>query len=225
MDTIDDTWLVVPLYNEAPAVGSVVESVKRIFPHVVCVDDGSTDHSGQIALEAGALVITHPINMGQGAALQTGFDFVLKNTDARYIATFDSDGQHSVDDVVAMRQRAENDALAFIFGSRFLAGAVREVSGIKLLFLRAAALITRLQTGLKLTDAHNGMRLIRRDALEQVQLKQNRMAHASEIVEQLARTQLPWAELPVHIRYTEYSRSKGQSLLNSVNILVELLMR
>ena len=85
--------------------------------------------------------------------------------------------------------------------------------------------MTRQRTGLNLTDAHNGLRLLRSDAAQRVHIKQDGMAHASEIVSQLAASGLPWAEMPVTIAYTDYSKAKGQSLLNSVNILVDLVMR
>lgn len=224
MRTYPDTWLVIPLYNEGPVVGDVIRDAQRVFPNIVCVDDGSRDNSAQIALAAGAVVVSHPINLGQGAALQTGFDYVMRKTDGRYVITFDSDGQHRVTDAAAMRERAATDDLSIIYGSRFLEGTA-DTGWLKRLVLKTAALVTRIQTGLKLTDAHNGLRLLRRDALERINLQQNRMAHASEIVEQLSRTDLPWAEMPVHIDYTDYSRAKGQSLINSVNILVELVMR
>ncbi|QWW20259.1 glycosyltransferase family 2 protein [Schaalia sp. 19OD2882] len=224
MHSFPDTWLVIPLYNEAEVVGDVVRGALPTFPHIVCVDDGSRDGSAEVAIAAGAVVVQHPINLGQGAALQTGFDYVRTQTDGRYVVTFDSDGQHRVSDAVAMRQRAEADDLAIVYGSRFL-GTKAQTGWLKALVLKTAALVTRWQTGLRLTDAHNGLRLLRRDALDQVNLQQNRMAHASEIVEQLSKTDLPWAEMPVHIDYTDYSRAKGQSLFNSVNILVELVMR
>lgn len=220
---ITDTWLVVPLYNEESVIGDVIRDAQAAFPNIVCVDDGSTDKSAEVALSAGAHLVKHPINMGQGAALQTGIDYVLAYTDADYIATFDADGQHDPSDVVAMRQRAIDDGLAIIYGSRFLEGD-SPVGWAKRMVLRTAAAATRLKTGLNLTDAHNGLRLLRRDAAGAVHLKQNRMAHASEIIAQLASSGLPWAEMPVNIRYTEYSKAKGQSLLNSVNILVELVM-
>ncbi|WP_115726936.1 glycosyltransferase family 2 protein [Actinomyces culturomici] len=224
METLTDTWVVVPLYNEASVVGDVVSEVRRVFPNVVCVDDGSRDDSAEVAESAGALVVRHPINLGQGAALQTGFDFVMRSTGGRFVATFDADGQHSVDDVVAMRKKALAEDLAIVFGSRFLEGASREMSGFRRLVLRTAAAMTRLRTGARLTDAHNGLRLLDRRALASIRLRHNRMAHASEIVEQLIASKLPWAEMPVHIRYTDYSKAKGQSLLNSVNILVELFL-
>lgn len=223
MTSADDVWVVVPLHNEAPVISDVLAELLPVFPHVLCVDDGSTDGSGDRALAAGAAVATHPINLGQGAALQTGFDYVLTRTDARYVLTFDADGQHRVEDARAMVCVARDRDLAIVLGSRFL-GGTPEAGFARRTVLRLAALVTRLRTHMHLTDAHNGLRLIRRDALESVHLDQNRMAHATQIVHQLGRTRLPWCEVPVRIRYTDYSRSKGQSLLNSVNILVELVM-
>ena len=220
----DDSWLVVPLYNEATVIGQVIDDAKGTFANIVCVDDGSSDGSATIARKHGARVIDHPFNLGQGAALQTGMEFVRRQTNARYIVTFDADGQHSVADAAAMVDRARAEDLAIIFGSRFLDDAT-QVGWSKKLVLKTAAAVTKQRTGLDLTDAHNGLRLLRRDALQQVVLRQDGMAHASEIVSQLACTGLPWAEMPVHIAYTDYSKAKGQSLLNSVNILVDLVMR
>ena len=205
-------------------IGQVIDDAKGTFANIVCVDDGSSDGSAAIARKHGARVIEHPFNLGQGAALQTGMEFVRRQTNARYIVTFDADGQHSVADAAAMVDRARAEDLAIIFGSRFLDDAT-QVGWSKKLVLKTAAAVTKQRTGLDLTDAHNGLRLLRRDALQQVVLRQDGMAHASEIVSQLACTGLPWAEMPVHIAYTDYSKAKGQSLLNSVNILVDLVMR
>ncbi|MDO5726901.1 MAG: glycosyltransferase family 2 protein [Bowdeniella nasicola] len=222
--TADKVWLIVPLFNEAEVIGDVIREAHRSFPRIVCIDDGSRDNSANVARDAGAVVIQHPINLGQGAALQTGFDYVLNNTAAQYVITFDADGQHDPIEALAMVERAKQEGLAIIYGSRFLDNRTKP-GLLKQIVLKTAVLVTRLTVGLKLTDAHNGLRLIRRDALAQINIRQDGMAHASEIVSQLAQTDLPWAEAPVHIRYTDYSRAKGQSLLNSVNILVDLLMR
>lgn len=219
---VNDAWLVIPLYNEAPVVRSVIEEARSVFPHVVVVDDGSTDASATEAAAAGAVVVRHPVNLGQGAALQTGFTYVLERTRARWAVTFDADGQHSVTDAAAMVERSRSEDLGFVLGSRFLDGST-QVGWAKRLVLRTAAAVSSRSSGMRLTDAHNGLRVIRRDALERVQLRQNRMAHASEIVRQLGATGLTWAEHPVRIAYTDYSRAKGQSLWNSVNILVDLV--
>jgi glycosyltransferase involved in cell wall biosynthesis len=219
---VTDAWLVVPLYNEAAVIGDVVTRARERFPNVVCVDDGSADASAAAAERAGAVVVQHPFNLGQGAALQTGMRYVLEQTDAEYIVTFDADGQHQVEDAEAMVQLARRDDLAIVFGSRFLDERTRPGLA-KRLVLRTAVWVTNQSTGLRLTDAHNGLRVIRRDAADKLDLKQNRMAHATEIVLNLGRTGLPWAEYPVHVLYTDYSKGKGQSLLNSVNILVDLV--
>lgn len=221
---IDDAWLVIPLYNEAAVIGDVIAGARGTFPHIVCVDDASADGSGAAAREAGAVVVTHPFNLGQGAALQTGIDYVLAATDAQYVVTFDADGQHRVEDAAAMVARAREEDVAIVFGSRFLDGRTKP-GLLRRIILKGAVWITNLQTGLRLSDAHNGLRVIRRDAAARLALEQNRMAHATEIVLQLARTRLPWAEHPVLIVYTDYSRSKGQSLMNSINILIDTIVK
>ncbi|WP_425450758.1 glycosyltransferase family 2 protein [Xylanimonas oleitrophica] len=218
----EDTWVVIPTFNEATVVADVVATVRTHFPHVVVVDDGSRDGSAEAAASAGAEVVVHPINLGQGAALQTGLAYAL-GRGAAYVVTFDADGQHRIEDAVSMVDRAKGEGLAIVFGSRFLDGRTRP-GWLKSVVLRTAVWVTNKSTGMSLTDAHNGLRVIRSDAARQIHLEQDRMAHASEIVLQLHRTRLPWAEHPVHIHYTEYSRGKGQSLWNSVNILVDLLI-
>lgn len=218
-----DVALVIPIYNEGPVISEVLTSALKTFPHIICIDDGSSDDSAQLAKQSGATVLKHAINLGQGAALQTGISYFLQDTDLPYVATFDADGQHQTDDVISMWERATQDHLDIIFGSRFLSDA-QEMGPAKRVVLKTAAWATAKTTHMKLTDAHNGLRLLSRRAAAQLHLKQNRMAHASEIVAQLGHSQLPWAEMPVHIRYTDYSRAKGQSLWNSVNIVADLVM-
>lgn len=215
--------LVVPIYNEGPVIAKVLNEAKTIFPHIICVDDGSVDDSAALARASGATVLTHAINLGQGAALQTGITYYLRATDLPYAATFDADGQHRTDDVVSMWQRAKTDELDIIFGSRFLSEK-QEMGAAKRVVLKTAAWATARTTHMELTDAHNGLRLLSRRAASKLNLKQNRMAHASEIVAQLGKSGLPWAEMPVHIRYTDYSKAKGQSLWNSINIVMDLVM-
>lgn len=221
---LSDAWLVIPLYNEAPVIGEVITAARLVFPHIVCVDDASTDDSAARAEQAGAIVVCHPFNLGQGAALQTGMRFVLQASDAAYLVTFDADGQHRVEDAAAMVQRARQEDLGIVFGSRFLDDRTKP-GLLKKIVLKAAVWLTNQQTGMKLTDAHNGLRVVRRDAATRLNLRQNRMAHATEIVLQLGRSGLPWAEHPVHVLYTDYSRAKGQSLINSVNILIDTIMK
>ena len=223
-DSHADDWLVIPLYNEATVIADVVTGALDVFPNIVCVDDGSNDGSGEAARRAGATVLTHAVNLGQGAALQTGISFVCEQPGARALVTFDADGQHQVADADAMVALIASGETAIVFGSRFLDGRTKP-GLMKRTILTFAVWFTKQSTGMRLTDAHNGLRAMSVDAARGVHLQQDRMAHASEIVLQLGRTGLPWREYPVHVLYTDYSRSKGQSMWNSVNILVDLFFK
>ncbi|WP_345713455.1 glycosyltransferase family 2 protein [Kineococcus glutinatus] len=218
-----ETWVVVPLYQEATVIGDVVRGLRAVFPRVVCVDDGSTDGSAAAARAAGAVVVRHCVNLGQGAALQTGFDYVLRSPATRHVVTFDADGQHRVADAAAMVERLRRGEADVVFGSRFLDSRTR-LDPMRRAVLRGAVLYTNATSGVRLTDAHNGLRALSRPAVESLRITHPRMAHASEIVSQVGRSGLRWVEHPVEILYTDYSRKKGQSLLNSVNILVETLL-
>lgn len=225
----EDVWLVVPLYNEAAVIADIVGEARSAFPKIVCVDDGSRDASAALAEQAGAAVVRHPVNLGQGAALQTGFDYALGDPAMRYVVTYDADGQHQIHDVEVMLDRIRQGDVRVVFGSRFLDERTR-ASALKKLVLRAAVAYTNATTGTRLTDAHNGLRVLHRDVVERLDITQNRMAHASEIVSQIGSMrfkgqQVSYAEEPVHILYTDYSKAKGQSLWNAVNILAELIWR
>jgi polyprenyl-phospho-N-acetylgalactosaminyl synthase len=215
---------VVPLYNEAAVVRSVIEQARTVFPNIVCVDDGSSDRSAAEAAAGGAVVVKHPINLGQGAALQTGIDYALSDRQASYFVTFDSDGQHQVSDALDMVTRLDTEPLDIVVGSRFLDGRTKP-GRLKKIVLKLAVFFERVSTGVKLTDAHNGLRALNRTAAESIAITQNRMAHASEIVAEIGKKKLRYAEQPVFVVYTDYSRSKGQSIWNSVNILSDLFLK
>jgi glycosyltransferase involved in cell wall biosynthesis len=220
----DDVWLVVPLFNEAEVIGDVVRETLETFPNIVCVDDGSSDDSAGRAAEAGAIVIRHPVNLGQGAALQTGIDYALEVPSMRWIVTFDADGQHQVSDVVEMLRRAREDNLDAVFGSRFLDERTKP-DLIKRAVLHLAVAYTNATTKTRLTDAHNGLRVLSRNVAALLDIRQNRMAHASELIAQIGAMDIRYSESPVHILYTDYSKAKGQSVWNSVNILVDIILR
>ena len=219
-----DTWVIIPLYNEEKVIGDVVGQVRSAFEQVVCVDDGSTDHSADVAAKAGARVVRHPLNLGQGAALQTGFEYALSDPTMKYVLTFDADGQHQIADAVGMVERLRAGEADVVFGSRFLDERSKPTFGKKMV-LRVAVGYTNMTTHTRLTDAHNGLRAIGRPVLEQIKITQNRMAHASELVAQIGASKASYVEHPVHILYSDYSKAKGQSLWNSINILADLILR
>jgi glycosyltransferase involved in cell wall biosynthesis len=213
-------WLVVPAFNEAAVIGRVVADLLWHGYRTVVVDDGSSDDTGRNAGAAGAIVVTHPINLGQGAALQTGIAFALRQG-AETIVTFDADGQHRAADVALLVEALATADADFALGSRFLGGAVAMPVSRRLL-LMAATFFTRLTTGMAITDTHNGLRAMTRRGASRIKLRQNRMAHASELLDEIARSRLRYVEVPVTIEYSRYSLAKGQRLADSLRILVDL---
>ena len=216
-----DTVVVVRVYNEAPVVGGVISELITAGLTVIAVDDASTDTSADEIDKTGALRVSHPINLGAGGALQTGYEAALRFSEARYIACFDADGQHQLTDLLGM-VRLIREGYDVVMGSRFLDGKT-EMSAVRRLILRLATKVMNRGAGTRLTDAHNGLRLVTREVAAQVKLTHAGMAYASELEHFLTRPQNKVVEYPVHILYTDYCRSKAQPLLNSVNILADTL--
>jgi polyprenyl-phospho-N-acetylgalactosaminyl synthase len=219
-----DAWIVVPAYNEAATIAVVVGSLRAVgYSHVCVVNDGSADQTGPLARENGAYVLDHVTNLGQGAALQTGIRYALANG-ARSICTFDADGQHSPSSVADLLRALERADVDVALGSRFLC----EKSGVPLprrLLLKLAVLFTRVHAGVAVTDTHNGLRAFTRHAAQLIEIEQPGMAHASEILQKIGALRLRFVEVPVEIVYTAYSRKKGQSGLDSLKIVLDLLYR
>lgn len=219
----EQIWIVIAAFNEAGALRPVVEECRVHFPSVVVVDDGSVDQTASEARRGGAIVLRHIVNLGQGASLQTGIEYALRQG-ATIIVTFDADGQHSVADVSAMISRLKEADADVVLGSRFLGNTIG-MPRSKWVTLKLAIAFTWLTSGVRLSDAHNGLRVFTRRAAILLDLKQNRMAHASEIVEFIGKSRLRYVEHPVTIAYSDYSKAKGQSLWGSINIISDLLMR
>lgn len=216
-----DTVVIVRVYNEAPVVRQVIAELVAAGLEVIAVDDASTDNSAEEIDKSGAFRVSHPLNLGAGGALQTGYEAALRFTDARYIACFDADGQHQLADLLGMIRRIR-EGYDVVIGSRFL-DKQTEMSRARRAILRLATRVMNRRAGTKLTDAHNGLRLVTREVAASIQLSHAGMAYASELEEELTRPGRRVIEYPVHILYTEYSRAKGQPLLNSVNILVDTI--
>lgn len=218
----DDVCVVVRMLNEEQTVGLVVAELREQFPLVVCVDDGSTDNSAVVAERAGATVVRHPFNLGGGAALQTGFEYVLTLPTVNFVVTFDADGQHVVGDALRLLQISRDSGVDVVLGSRFLAGGSSNVPPLRKLVLRGGTAFTRLTTGVHLTDAHNGLRVLNRRAVGSMRLTLNSMAYASQLVSRITTHNLTYIEAPVTILYTHYSRGRGQSNVNAINIVFDL---
>ena len=228
MATYPDAWIVVPAFNEAAVIGEVVADLRSVFDHVVCVDDGSKDGTGEIALRAGAHLLRHPINLGQGAAIQTGVEYARRQPGAAVFATFDADGQHRIKDVAAMIDRLAAGDLDVVIGTRFGPAEASLASRpplLKRIVLRTAARLSPRGRRLGLTDTNNGLRVFNKKVADGLDITMNGMSHANEFVMLIAENDWRVAEEPIEVLYTEYSKSKGQPLLNGVNIIFDGFLR
>jgi len=218
-------FVIVAAHNEGRVIESSIQPLVDRGYSVVVVDDASTDDTSARCRHLPVYLLRHPINLGQGAALQTGMSFALRQG-ARYLVHFDADGQHRAEDIDVLVSPLRDGEADVVLGSRFLRRADRDAVPVRRrLVLRVGVMVNGLLTGLWLSDAHNGMRAFTAGAAARIDLRENRFAHASEILNQIRQSRLRCVERPTTIRYTEYSMEKGQSALNGVKIVIDLLLR
>lgn len=218
-----DIYITIPLYNDEKMILKVIHSLNQNgYTNIVVVDDGSKDNGYDIVKNnTNAIITKHPINRGQGAALQTGIEIALERG-AKYIATFDSDGQHDSKDLGHMLDTLVKGNSDIVLGSRFL--KENSIPLKKRILLKGAILFTYLLSHIWLTDVHNGLRVMTSETARKLNLQHDRMEHASEILDKIKILNLKYTEVPVTIHYTEYSMSKGQSIFNSINIAWKLIL-
>jgi len=218
-------YIILPAYNEARIIGSLIEEVRTLYPsfHVVVVDDCSRDTTADQAKRAGADVIRHSINLGQGAAVKTGITYALREG-AEYLVNIDADGQHSAAEIPILLAPLFDGRADIVLGSRFLAPK-SNVPPIRRIVLKAGILFTWFFSGIHLSDTHNGFRAQTRNAAQKIIINENRMAHASEILHEIVRHALRFCEVPVTVRYTQYSKQRGQRSTNALHIVRRLLWR
>lgn len=215
-------WIVIAAYNESTRLGETLQSLCRRYTNIVIVDDGSADDTAAIARDYPVWLLRHVVNCGQGAALQTGIEFALSRG-AEAIVTFDADGQHRPEDIDRLLRPIRTGAADVVLGSRFLGHAIGIPPGRRLI-LRLGVWFTRLFSHIRVTDTHNGLRAFSRRAAGRLHITQDRMAHASEILDQVYQHRMRYCEVPVTIRYSSMTLAKGQSSWNALKIVGQLVL-
>ncbi len=216
-------YIIVPAYNEQEVLFKTISALVTTSYSIVVIDDGSTINLKECIKELPVYFLQHQLNLGQGAALQTGNEFALK-MGAEYIVHFDADGQHQLSDIEKLLQPIVNEECDIALGSRFLNKQAKEIPFSKRIVIHNARYINYMFTGILLSDAHNGLRAMNKKAAILMVLTENRMSHASEILFLIKKHKLKIKEVSVSILYTEYSKQKGQSIWNSIRILFDLLL-
>lgn len=212
-------FVIIAAYNEAQHLGDVLESLQKFDYQVVVVDDGSNDQTSSIAKKQGVTVLRHEINRGQGAALYTGTQYALAHG-AEALVHFDADGQFLAEEIERVLAPIKTGQADIVFGSKFLQGNTIPFLK-KYLIIKPAIILNNFLTGLKLSDVHNGFRALNRRAAESIVIKQDAMAHASEIVAQTKKLKLRYREVPVTVLYREF----GQGFAGGLKILFDWLIK
>lgn len=216
-------FIVVPVFNERQSIlEAIAEDLLSAGYSIVVIDDGSVT---KVLLEQNPrlYLLRHYVNLGQGAALQTGFEFA-KLKGAEFVVTFDADGQHQTSDIEKLLLPLFNNETDICLGSRFITKPEGNITKGRIFTLKMARVINFFFTGLMLTDVHNGLRSFNQNAIQEIFLNENRMAHATEIIVQIKNSKLRFKEVPVNILYSGYSKKKGQTPLNGVKIFLDLLL-
>lgn len=218
-------FIVIPAYNEGKVIRSTLQPLIDRGYSIVIIDDCSRDETAQVLSGLPIYYLRHPVNLGQGAALQTGMTFALYKG-AHVIVHFDADGQHQAQEVGIIIEPILSGEADVVLGSRFMRmeDALR-IPVARRLLLRGAIIVNWVLTRTWLSDAHNGFRAMSATAAKQIHLSENRFAHASEIIVQIRRLRLRYVERPTAIVYTDYTKAKGQSLWNAFNIFSDMLWR
>ena len=214
---------IIPVYNEERMIGHVIDEVKKYVDIIIIVDDCSTDGTiGKIKGDK-VVLLRHMMNLGQGAAIQTGFDYAKIN-DVKIAVTFDADGQFLASEIPSVIKPLFQNKADVVLGSRFLGKAI-DVPLLRKVILKYGIIFTYLFSGVKLSDTHNGFRALNKKALFEIQVTHNRMAHASEIIDEILHNNLRCVEVPVTVKYDGYSKVKGQKNINSLKIVAQLIMQ
>jgi glycosyltransferase involved in cell wall biosynthesis len=217
-------FIVIAAYNEAKSIAKVISELKHAgYKNIVVVDDGSQDNTYDVSLNTGAITLRHIINRGQGASLKTGIDYSIKEG-ADIIVTFDADGQHRVEDLKAMIKPVITGQCDVTLGSRFLKNV--KIPFFRRLTLKLAVLVVWFFYGAKMTDAHNGFRVMNRTAAKAINITSDRMEHASQIVEEIHRKKISFKEIPITILYSDYSMQHGHGgFIQALKVFGRMILR
>ena len=221
---------IVPAYNEGWKIKEVITDIVAAgYSNIIAINDGSADdtlsHLKSLEdLHRSLIVLNHFKNRGQGASLETGFEYIRRYWDIDYIVTFDSDGQHKIEDLPLFIKTLKDDKeLELAIWSRFLKWGKTNASFIRKCILKLGIWFTYMTTWARFTDTHNGYRVLTRKSLDTIKITMDRMSHASEILWIIAKKKLAYKEVPVFIEYTEYSVAGGQSSSNAIGIAMRVI--
>ncbi len=217
--------VIVPIFNEKENIRKVLEDLQNYFENIIVINDGSDDSSYEHIKSQDIYYLKHIINLGQGASIDSGLRYFLSNKKFDYAITFDGDGQNQAIDADRMIKYAKQMNLSAVLGTRFKQKYnTKTIPFIKRCTLYLAVLYERLIFNIKLTDAHNGLRVLKKDLVKNVilPLKNFDMSHATEISYKICKSEFKYGEYPVNV---EYKNKRSQSPINAINIAIKNMFK
>ena len=213
-----NTYVVIPAKDEATRIGSVILSTQECgFQNIIVVDDGSKDHTADIAQTCGATVLQHHINLGPGAATQTGIEYAIKSG-ATNIVTIDADQQHYPQDIYALVHKLEQENLDIVLGSRFLTDD-HQVPYSRIFYNKIANVVSSMATGISVSDSQSGMKAFSASFAKKSKLQHCGFEFCIELLRYIKLHNAKYAEVPIRVMYNKETMNKGQSLLVGLRML------
>ena len=194
-----DVTVGIPAYNEEKNIASIIVKLKKISSRIIICNDGSTDSTGLIAKELGAIVINHQKNQGYGAAIKSIF-LKSKEIGTKVLVTLDADGQHDVNEIDKLLKPITDDKCDIVIGSRFLS-ETENVPSYRKLGINVITKLTNASIKKNLTDSQSGFRAYNKKVIEQVQLSDSGMGVSTEILIKASSKEFRIAEVPITISY------------------------
>ena len=222
---LEKIFILIPAYNEEKTIGKVIQDLnKHGYRNIIVIDDGSSDNTTEIALSyLNVIVLKHLVNLGPGSAIKSGFDYALESK-ADIAVTFDADGQHMAKDIISLLRPLESGRYDVVLGNRFH-NSSGSIPVFKRVVLKLGTFLIFLMYGVFLHDTHNGLKAFNRVALNRIDIISSGWEYCSEIIEEIKIKKLRFIEIPVTVKYSEYSVKKGQKIYNSFYILSKMIMK
>ncbi|MCB0520273.1 MAG: glycosyltransferase family 2 protein [Lewinellaceae bacterium] len=218
----ENLYIIIPAKDEGKRIGGVLRHLQMLNYHnVVVVNDGSNDNTGDVARSYGATVVNHLVNLGAGAATQTGIEYALSQG-AEVIVTLDGDHQHLPDDINTLVNTLHEKKVDVVIGSRFLA----DNDGIppsRVFYNKIANVVTYLFTGMLVSDSQSGMKALRAGFAQKAAIRRNGFEFCIEIIRYIKLHNATWCEVPISVVYTKDTMSKGQGLFTGVKMMFRLM--